>query len=113
MNARTHAHMHAHAHAHTRAHTHMFRRQHMRSDAYSRAGTTPTLLGCAGGVAAPQHVSPAKASLGVGGLVGGIGLLAGDMATPLLGMEPFLPLGAVEALTLATLAASAAGELTS
>jgi hypothetical protein len=53
----------------------------------------------AGGVAAPLHVSPAKASLGVGSLVGGLGLLAGELAS----------LGTVEALTLATLAASGAG----
>ncbi|KAG2447707.1 hypothetical protein HYH02_007167 [Chlamydomonas schloesseri] len=67
-----------------------------------------------GRVQAPQHVSPTKASLGTGGLVGGLGLMAGgDLSgwlPPLLGLEPLLPqLGAVEALTLAALAASGAG----
>ncbi|GFR51013.1 hypothetical protein Agub_g13340 [Astrephomene gubernaculifera] len=65
-----------------------------------------------GRVVAPQHVSPAKASLGGGGLVGGLGLLAGGgLPLPLgLGLESLLPqLGAVEALTMAALAASGAG----
>ncbi|KAG2430256.1 hypothetical protein HXX76_010354 [Chlamydomonas incerta] len=67
----------------------------------------------AGRVLAPQHVSPTKASLGTGGLVGGLGLMSGDFSgwlPPLLGLEPLLPqLGAVEAITLAALAASGAG----
>ncbi|GLC77062.1 hypothetical protein PLESTF_001879200 [Pleodorina starrii] len=69
-----------------------------------------------GRVVAPQHLSPAKASLGSGGLVGGLGLLAGDWGASwapslqLMGLESLLPqLGAVEALTLAALAASGAG----
>ncbi|PNH10249.1 Chaperone protein DnaJ [Tetrabaena socialis] len=66
-----------------------------------------------GRVLAPQHVSPAKASLSTGGLVGGLGLLAGDFSSwvpPLLGLPSLLPqLGAVEAVTLAALAASGAG----
>eukprot|EP00198_Chlamydomonas_reinhardtii_P006088 XP_001695424.1 predicted protein [Chlamydomonas reinhardtii] len=66
-----------------------------------------------GRVQAPHHVSPTKASLSTGGLVGGLGLMAGDFTSwlpPLLGLEPLLPqLGAVEAITLAALAASGAG----
>ncbi len=62
---------------------------------------------------APQHLSPAKASLSTGGLVGGLGLLAGDVSSwvpSLMGLESFLPsLGPVEAITLAALAASGAG----
>ncbi|KXZ44873.1 hypothetical protein GPECTOR_61g826 [Gonium pectorale] len=64
-----------------------------------------------GRVVAPQHVSPSKASLGTGGLVGGLGLLAGDMGSWVPGLlESVVPqLGAVEAFTLAVLAASGAG----
>ncbi len=65
---------------------------------------------------APQHVSPAKASLGGGGLAGGLGLLATDPGVGglglagLVGLESFVPyIGAVEAVTLAALAASGAG----
>ncbi|KAG2492363.1 hypothetical protein HYH03_009311 [Edaphochlamys debaryana] len=59
-----------------------------------------------GGVVAPQHVSPAKASLGGGGVAGGLGLLAGELGSWL----PLLPpMGPVEALTMAALAASGAG----
>lgn len=71
------------------------------------------LCNAAGRVQAPHHVSPTKASLSTGGLVGGLGLMAGDFTSwlpPLLGLEPLLPqLGAVEAITLAALAASGAG----
>ena len=67
----------------------------------------------AGHVAAPQHLSPAKVSLSTGGLVGALGLLAGNAgswAPSLLGLESLLPgLGAVEAVTLAALAATGAG----
>ncbi|GIL70093.1 hypothetical protein Vretifemale_933 [Volvox reticuliferus] len=65
-----------------------------------------------GQVVATEHLCPTKASLSAGGLVGGLGLLAGEAtwATPLLGLETLLPqLGSVEALTLAVLAASGAG----
>lgn len=55
-------------------------------------------------------MSPAKASIGTGGLVGGLGLAAGDMAEPLLGLPGLLPIGGAEAITLAVLAASGAGE---
>ncbi|GIL47669.1 hypothetical protein Vafri_4436 [Volvox africanus] len=65
-----------------------------------------------GRVVAPEHLCPTKASLSAGGLVGGLGVLAGEVTwtTPFPGLETILPqLGSVEALTLAALAASGAG----